>query len=85
MSETGGNIPTPHQFQWMQSMYDGVSAAADWPQLSPEIRAERLLEKYQEWQADPDKPKRERFSGSKEEKLKHMERVILYFENQREH
>lgn len=64
-------------------MYDEVSATAEWPQLSPEVRAERLLEKYEEWQADPEKPKGERFSGSKDEKLKHMERVILYSVNQR--
>lgn len=83
MSQAGGNIPTPHQFQWMQSMYDEITAAADWPQLGPEARAERLLEKYEEWQADPDKPNREYFPGSKEEKLKHMQRVIFFFENQR--
>jgi hypothetical protein len=84
MSDAGGNIPTPHQFQWMEPMYAEVSAAADWPQLSPEVRAERLLEKYEQWQADLDKPKRDDFPGSKDEKLKHMQRVIFYFENQRE-
>jgi hypothetical protein len=65
------------------TVYDEISGAPDWPDLSPEARAERLLARYEQWYADADKPKADYFQGTREEKLEHMERVILYFENQR--
>jgi len=65
-------------------MYQRLISLPEYPNLSSEERAKKLLEIYEEWESDPDVPHRERFSGTREERLKKMERVIFTFEHEDE-
>jgi hypothetical protein len=82
MSQRQETIPIPHQYSWMNSMYHKLISLPEYPNLSPEGRAEKLLEFYEEWESAPHMPSRERFSGTHNERLEKMQRVIWFFEHQ---
>jgi hypothetical protein len=82
MSQREVTIPTPHQFSWMGPMYHRLISLPEYPNLSLGERAEKLLEFYEEWESDPDMPHREMFSGTREERLEKMNRVIWFFEHE---
>jgi hypothetical protein len=69
----------------MGSMYNRLISLTEYPNLSPEERADKFLKFYEEWESDPDMPRQERFSGIREERLKKMKRVIWYFEQEDGH
>ena len=73
--------PLRHQFWWMGSMYKKLIDLPEYETLTAVERAEKLLAMYEKWESPPNMPKRERFSGTREERLKKMERVIWFFEN----
>lgn len=72
----------PHQFAWMGYMYLKLISLSEYSELSEEMRAEKLLDMYEEWESAPNKPYRERFSGTRQERLKKMTKVIWYFEHE---
>jgi len=66
----------------MGSMYKRLIDSPEYPSLGSRERAGRLLEMYEEWESQPNMPERQRFSGTREERLKKMERVIWTFEQE---
>jgi hypothetical protein len=74
--------PSRHQFSWMGFMYKRLIDLPEYEKLTAVTRAEKLLTMYEEWESEPNMPERERFSGTREERLKKMERVIWFFEHE---
>jgi hypothetical protein len=71
-----------HQFSWMGFMYKRLVDLREYENLTGATRAEKLLAMYEKWESQPNMPKRERFSGTREERLKKMQRVIWFFEHE---
>ena len=69
----------------MGSMYKRLIDLSEYENLTAATRAESLLAMYEEWESEPNMPERERFSGTREERLKKMERVIWTFEQEEGH
>lgn len=80
------NISSPlrHQFSWMGFMYKSLIDLPEYKNLTVVTRAEKLLVMYEKWESQPNIPKRERFSGTREERLKKMERVLWFFEHEKQ-
>jgi hypothetical protein len=71
--------PLRHQFSWMGFMYKSLIDLPEYEDLTVEMRSEKLLIMYEKWESQPNIPKRQRFSGTREDRLKKMERVLWFF------
>ena len=77
--------PLTNKFSWMGYMYKRLINLPEYENFTAVECAEKLLAMYEEWESAPNMPKRERFSGAREERLKKMERVIWTFEQEERH
>jgi len=70
--------PGQHQFLWLKWMYEEISAAADWSELTENQQAGRLVERFGQWASEPDSPPhRQTLLGhSEEDKLRTAERAL---------
>ncbi|MCM3903868.1 MAG: lysine--tRNA ligase [Pyrinomonadaceae bacterium] len=70
-----------HQFSWMKWMVDELSTSNDWPILSEDQRAERLVERFKAWVSEADSPpsRKQLLGNTEEEMLRTARRALRVF------
>jgi hypothetical protein len=84
MAQNEDAVPTPREFDYWKLLYRELALLPDWPDLSAEARARKLLEGVEEELAKADAPPQRKalFNCPGEQRLKVARRMIEHFEDE---
>jgi hypothetical protein len=87
MTHDEGGMITPREYDYWKSIYHELVLLPDWSELNLESRAHKLLERIDQklLEADASPQRKALFTCPTEQKLKTVQKMIKYFEDEDKH